>query len=162
MDPQQLIGAILGAAVTLAVQGVVAFVNYLRETRAGEFSGIWFGILPASGGKPERHEKMTIRVRRNAFRASIRRIAPLSEVGRQWRMQGYVHGNVLVAFFYTTSPRIDPSSYGIIALHRDPTRKDAILWRGYYERPDANTMAEVVSFNVERHPLVWQRERPKE
>ena len=161
MDLSQLWGAAIGVALTLAAQGLVAIAVYLRETRAGEFSGPWYGVLAAGGGKPERHEFMRIRVRRNSFKARVRRINPSDEAGRTWRMRGYVHGNVLIASFHTTSPRTDPSSYGAIVLHRDPRRKDAIVWRGYYERPDSNSLSEVMEYRVERYPLKWQRDKPE-
>jgi len=158
---EPFLSALLGAAVTLTLQGVLTLLTFLKESRGGEFSGVWFGVLPASGGKTDRHERMVIRLRGNAFHATIRRISPRSEAGRKWLMRGYVHGNVLVAEFHTTAPKMDPSSYGVLVLHRDPNKKDAIVWRGYYERPDSNNMSEVVNFEVERHPLSWQRIDPQ-
>jgi hypothetical protein len=156
-----LLSATVGALVTLVLQGMVAWVGYLRDVRAGEFSGRWYAVLPASGGKPERRETMRIRQHGHVLSVSIRRYAPLLEQGRRWRMTAYLHGNVLIGVFYTTAPRNDPSSYGAIVLHRDYDTRDAIVWRGYYVRPDATGLHDILAGNAERHPILWQQVRPE-
>lgn len=76
-------------------------------------------------------------------------------------MTAYCHGNILIGLFYTTAPKRDPSSYGAILLHRDYSVKTSSVWRGYYIRPDANSLMEVMAENVDRHPIVWQQVKPE-
>jgi hypothetical protein len=94
--------------------------------------------------------------------AAIKRYYPLHEAGRKWKMVAYCHGNVLIGVFYTVAPKTDPSSYGAIVLHRDHQLKDATVWRGYYIRPDSGTFEQITSGDFERHPIVWQQEKPED
>jgi hypothetical protein len=157
-----IVSALLGAVVTLAIQGAISGLMYVRESRNGEFTGTWYAVLPASSGKAERREVMRVRQRRQVLAVSIRRYSPPEESGRRWRMTAYVHGNILIGLFYTRVPKRDPSSYGAILLHRDDSVKDCMVWRGYYVRPDGNTLAEIVDLRAERHPIVWQQLRPEQ
>ena len=156
-----VVSAILGAAATIAIQALFAWLVYLRESRVGEFTGDWYAILPASGGKTERRELMHVRQRRQVLRVRIERYFPPEESGRKWKMLAYLHGNILIGVFHTTAPKNDPSSYGAIVLHRDSLVKDCSVWRGYYARPDSNSLQEIISGNVERHPIVWQHISPE-
>jgi hypothetical protein len=154
--------ALLGALATLAIQGLVNWIIYLRESRNGEFTGVWYGILPTSGGKDERREVMRVRQKGQVLYISIKRYYPLDERGRRWKMTAYLHGNILIGVFYTTIPKKDPSSYGAILLHRDYAVKNCTVWRGYYVRPDSNTLSDIVNMRADRFPIVWQSVKPEE
>jgi hypothetical protein len=155
-----LVSALLGAAAGLLLQAFGFGFIALREYTRREFAGRIYAILPPSGGKNERIDRMWIRQRGQRIQGNIKRISPPSERGRQWKMTGYTHGNLIVATFSTTAPRLDPSSYGVIVLHRDPKVTDCGVWRGYYVRPDLYGLAAVDSAELTRYPYVWQQLDP--
>jgi hypothetical protein len=80
---------------------------------------------------------LLIRQRAQVLSVSIRRYEPRPERGRRWRMNAYLHGNVLIGVFDTTAPRNDPSSYGATGLH------------------------DILAGNAERRPILWQQVRPE-
>ena len=160
MSSHDIISALFGAVVGLALQLTGSALMALKQTAGSEFGGTLYAILSPSGGKPERIEEMQVRQRGQRISGSIRRVAPASERGRTWKLEGYVHGNVITALFFPTNPRTDSSSYGIIALHRDATVTDCGVWRGYYIRPDSHGADAVQLARPKRQPLVWQRIDP--
>lgn len=160
MNVHDVIAALLGAVASLGLQGVAAGFIAIRQYTRQEFSGTIYGILPPSGGKGERVEKMRIRQRGQRIQVRIRRISPSREAGRHWKMTGYTHGNLIVGTFSTIDPRVDPSSYGVMVLHRDPEIKECGVWRGYYIRPDLYGIKAVTTADVARYPIVWQQISP--
>lgn len=154
--------ALIGVVATLVVQELAEWVRSKFHAKHGEFTGRWFGILLASGGKGERHEVMKVHQRGQVLEVAIKRYFPLHEAGRKWKMTAYCHGNVLIGVFYTVVPKKDPSSYGAIVLHRDHRIKEATVWRGYYIRPDSGTLEQIANGDFERHPIVWQQDKPED
>ena len=57
---------------------------------------------------------------------------------------------MIVGTFTTTDPRIDPSSYGVAVLHRDPKVRECGVWRGYYIRPDLHGIEAVKAVDATR------------
>ena len=132
------------------------------QSKNGEFAGQWYSVVPPVRGNVERRD--TIRVRQRGLKLSIvaKRYMPAAEKGQLWRMTGYCHGNVLVAVFYTRTPRRDPTSYGVLTLHRDHTVQGANVWKGYYLRPDLASLEAINRGEVPRYPIVWQQVDPEE
>jgi hypothetical protein len=160
MTVHDLVAAVLGAVAGLALQALVAGIVAARQYSRQEFSGTVYAILPPSGGKGERIEKMRIRQHGQRIQVKIRRISPAEEAGRRWKMMGYTHGNLIVGTFTTLDPRTDPSSYGVMVLHRDPEIKECGVWRGYYVRPDLYGIEAITAADVARYPLIWQQLNP--
>lgn len=152
--------AVIGAAVTLLLQGIISAVLAVYQSRNGEFAGQWYSVIPPAAGDVERRD--AIRVRQRGLKLSIvaKRYMPPAEKGRVWKMAGYCHGNVLVAVFFTTTPRRDPTSYGVITLHRDSATRGANVWRGNYLRPGLADLESMVRGRLPEHPIIWQQERP--
>jgi hypothetical protein len=161
MTIHDLVVALLGVVAGLVVQGIGAALVALHQYTRQEFSGTVYAVLPPSGGKAERIERMRIRQHRQRIQVRIRRVSPPQERGRRWKMVGYTHGNLIVGTFSTLAPRIDPSSYGVIVLHRDPTVTECGVWRGYYVRPDLYGIEAITSADSTRYPLVWQQVNPE-
>lgn len=160
MTIHDLIAALLGAVAGLFLQAIGAGLVALHQYTRQEFSGTIYAILPPSGGKAQRIEKMRVRQHGQRIQVKIKRISPPSEQGRHWKMAGYTHGNLIVGTFSTTAPRIDPSSYGVIVLHRDPNVKECGVWRGYYVRPDLYGIQAITTADITRYPLIWQQMNP--
>lgn len=126
--------------------------------KRGEIRGTWYAILGAYEGSPERIDKMTVRQRGQRLSGQIRRMRPAGNQ-QSWKFVGYIHGNAVVVVFYTTSPKEDPTSYGAINVHRDPS-KPGLVYRGYYTRPDFEPYEAFVGGGLRRRPIVWQRPNP--
>jgi hypothetical protein len=86
-------------------------------------------------------------------------VRPVGRRGK-WRFKGYIHGNVVVCVFYTTTPKEDPSSYGVISVHREPPGSGR-GYRGYYTRPDFEPLSGFTTDGLARRPIAWQRENPE-
>jgi len=154
--PSAAVGALLGAALQLLLITGDRFIASWR----GEFRGTWYQILPPWRNQPERIDRLTVRQRGQRIRVSVKRLGPHSETKRRWKMTGYVHGNVLVAVFYTTTPKEDSSSYGVLTLHRDTQIKESSVWRGTYNRPDTEPLDVIRQGCATNRPIVWQRKSP--
>lgn len=144
-------GALLAEAVRVADRWVTA--------RGSEMTGEWFQVIPEWEGDPPRHDRLSVKQSDHRLEIEARRLRPHGERARRWRITGYLHGNVLVAVFYTLVPKEDPSSYGVIIMHRDRINGKAV-WRGTYARPDRDNLATIQSGALERRPIVWQRDDP--
>lgn len=160
MTNKEIALALIGAVAGISLQGLVAAIVALKQLNGREFAGIIYAILPPSGGKSERIDRMRVRQSGQHLKASIKRLAPSSERGYRWRMAGYTHGNTIVAVFHTTAPRKDSSSYGVMVMHRDPNVKECAVWKGYYVRPDLHGLESIKKANVARYPLIWQQVHP--
>jgi hypothetical protein len=57
------------------------------------------------------------------------------------------------------TPKNDPSSYGVINMHRDSDHPDA-LYRGCYTRPDFAPYEQFIGEGISPRPIIWQREHP--
>jgi hypothetical protein len=154
-------GALVGSGVTLAIRVGLELARTRYHAKYGEFTGRWYAILTPSGAKGERREVMRVKQHGQVLQISIRRYSPPEEVGRRWKMLAYCHGNILIGVFYTIVPKQDPSSYGAILLHRDRSVTECSVWRGYYVRPNGNSLDQIMRADVERHPLVWQQVKPE-
>ncbi len=155
------------AVLSVVITGVIGFV-WLRSStamadwinlRRGEMGGKWFGLLLEIGDAPERIDAYRVRQRGQRLVGHIERMRPSGRKGK-WRMVGYVHGNVVVCLFYTKTPGNDPSSYGVICLHRVPGYGDDGVYRGYYTRPEFEPFDRFVDGSIATRPIVWQRIHP--
>jgi hypothetical protein len=159
-----LLGAGISAAFAIAIGGVwvrgTGVVGGWFLERRGEIRGTWYEILAPCDDKPERIDIVKLHQRGQRIHGHIERLRPeKTGSNAKWRFAGYVHGNVVVCVFFTTTPKNDPSSYGVINMHRDPAHPDA-LYRGYYTRPDFAPYEEFVGEGISRRPISWQREHP--
>jgi len=152
--------AFIGAIAGISLQGLVALVIAAKQFTGKEFAGKLYAVLPPSGGKMERQDRMRIRQKGQRITGSIKRIRPHAERGYRWKMNGYSHGNTIVAVFFTMAPRKDSSSYGVMVMHRDPDIKECAVWKGYYVRPDLYGLESIKKADVARHLLVWQQVDP--
>lgn len=160
MTNLDLPNALLGAAAGLLIQGLIVLTIAIRQYTRREFSGRIYAILPPSGGKEERWDVMRIRQAGQRLTGSIKRVKPDTERGCKWKFIGYSHGNTIVSVFFTTDPRRDSSSYGVMVMHRNPEIKDRAVWQGYYVRPDLHGLESIKNSDVARYPLIWQKQDP--
>lgn len=152
--------AVLGAVVSLILQGCVAGIRLIREFTGREFSGRMYQILPAFASNGERIDKVRIRQRGAKLTGTIRRISPSEEVKRKWCFAGYYYGETVVVVFYTKVLRIDPASFGVMVLRRDHDIRDCGVWRGFYARPKYEGTGPPNGPGVSNNPIVWQRINP--
>jgi hypothetical protein len=162
------IGSLLGKAtlsvIIAAILGVI-WVKFSSRTkdwlaqRRGEIRGDWFGILPEVGNAPERIDEYRIRQRGQRLMGEIHRIRPDGRKGK-WKISGYMHGSVVVCVFHTTTPGNDPSSYGVICVHRVPGLGEESLYRGYYTRPEFEAFERFREGSLTTRPIIWQRKHP--
>jgi hypothetical protein len=156
-----LVGAGISAVLALAIgalwtsgRGAVLSWYLLRR---GEIRGVWYEILEPYEDKPRRVDKVKVRQRGQRIFGHIERLRPRGH--GKWRFAGYVHGNVVVSVFFTTTPKKDPSSYGVINMYRDPSHEGRYC--GYYTRPNFASFEAFVGSGLPRMPIVWQRQRPE-
>jgi hypothetical protein len=150
-----LASAIAGALLT----ELVRVADRWATARGSEMTGEWFQVIPEWDGDPPRHDHLSIKQTGHRLEIEARRLRPHGERARRWKIDGYLHGNVLVAVFYTLVPKEDPSSYGVIVLHRDRINGKAV-WSGTYARPDRDSLATVQEGAFEQRPIIWQRDDP--
>jgi hypothetical protein len=150
-----VVTAAVGALASLVIQGLLSSIISAYQSR-GEFSGRWYAVSPATGKEPERRDKLRIRRRNHTLSIVANRYYPAEERGHAWRLSGYFHGNIIVMIFYTTTPRRNPSSFGVVVLRRDPAIRETSIWRGYYLRPAEHADGEAI-----RYPILWQRVPPE-
>ena len=156
-----LFAAVLGAIAQILIQAGIYWFAGVYQSGRGEFSGRWYSVCPAVGHEPERRDRLSIKQRGSRLFVMARRYHPETERGNVWKMRGYLHGNILVAIFYTTTPGRNPSSYGTLLLHRDSTVRGAIVWRGTYRRPTDTDLSSIVAGKVAEWPIVWQHVAPE-
>ncbi len=154
------VASVLGAGIGGFIwsRGVVGVAGNWFSSRRGEIRGTWYAILEPFDPDPKRVDKMHVRQRGQRVFGTIERVRPPARRGK-WRFSGYVHGNVVVCVFYTTTPKEDPTSYGVIAVHREPKGSGG-GYRGYYTRPDFEPLSSFTSDGLPRRPIAWQREHP--
>lgn len=162
------LGSLLGKAILSAVVTAVVGVAWVRSSdaikdwfarRGGEMQGKWYGVLPTVGDAPQRIDSYEIRQRGQKLVGHIERIRPNGREGK-WRLVGYVHGTVVVCLFYTKTPSKDPSSYGVICVHRVPGPSEDGAYRGYYTRPEFEPFQHFVDGSLATRPIIWQRAHP--
>jgi hypothetical protein len=158
-----LVGALVSAVAGLLLaavwlRGTVALSGWFRQ-RYGEVRGKWYSTLSPFDDSPERVDEMLVRQRGPRIWGTIERVRPGGHKGK-WRFRGYTHGNVVVCVFYTTFMN-DPSSYGVICVHRDPRQPGT--YRGYYTRPDFEGYEKFLpdGDGLSRRPIVWTRQDPR-
>jgi hypothetical protein len=150
--------AVVGIAGFFWARSRTAFMDWLT-LRRGEVHGKWYGILPAVGDTPERIDTYRVRQRGQTLVGNIKRIRPSDREG-QWKLVGYVHGPVIVCVFYTKTPGVDPTSYGVICAHRVPNLGEEGVYRGYYTRPEFEKYERFVDGDLTTRPFIWQRIDP--
>ena len=164
------LGSLLGKAVlsviVAAILGVIwvkfsGTIKDLLAQRRGEIRGHWFGILPQVGDAPERIDKYRLRQRGQRLSGDIQRVRPNGRKGK-WKISGYMHGSVVVCVFHTKTPGNDPSSYGVICVHRVPGLGEEGLYRGYYTRPEFEAFERFREGSLTTRPIIWQRKHPDE
>lgn len=157
---------VIGAVASVLAAGILGLIwtrgagaagSWLSQ-RHGEIRGTWYGILDPFESDPKRVDKMRIRQRGQRVYGTIQRVRPPSRRGK-WRFSGYIHGNVVICVFWTTTPKEDPTSYGVITVHREPTGSGG-GYRGYYTRPDFEPFRNFITRGLPRRPIAWQREHP--
>jgi hypothetical protein len=164
------LGSVVVKAVASAIVASAIGVAWARSShamadwfsqRGGELRGKWYGILPAVGEAPDRIDSYRIHQRGQKLTGHIERIRPNGRKGK-WRLVGYVHGTVVVCLFYTKTPGKDPSSYGVICVHRVPNSNEDGAYQGYYTRPEFEPFANFVSGGIATRPITLQRRHPDE
>lgn len=149
---------VTGTAGILWLRGSGVIADWVAQRR-GEIRGQWFAVLPEIGDAPERIDAVRIRQRGQRLVGHIKRIRPPTRTGK-WRMVGYVHGSVVVCVFHTKTPGNDPSSYGVICVHRVPGHGAQGVYCGYYTRPEFEPFDRFVDGSLATRPIIWQRTHP--
>lgn len=163
-------GSLLAKAIVSAIVTAALGVAWVRSSRVvgdwfsqwgGEMRGKWYGVLPEIGDVPQRIDTYRIHQRGQRLVGHIERIRPNGRKGK-WRLVGYVHGTVVVCLFYTKTPSKDPSSYGVICVHRVPGQSEDGAYRGYYTRPEFEPFERFLDGSIATRPIIWQRVHPDE
>jgi hypothetical protein len=163
-------GSVLAKAIFSTIVAAAVGLAWARSSRAakdwflqrgGEMQGEWYGLLSAIGDAPERIDTYRIHQRGQKLTGHIERIRPAGRKGK-WRLVGYVHGPVVVCLFYTKTPGKDPSSYGVICVHRVPGPSEDGAYQGYYTRPEFEPFDNFLNGSLGTRPITWQRVHPDE
>jgi hypothetical protein len=162
------LGSLLVKAVISVIVAAIIGAIWLRSSNAltdwitlrrGEIGGQWFGVLLETGDVTERIDTYRIRQRGQRLVGHIKRLRPSDRKGK-WRLVGYVHGNVVVCLFHTKTPGNDPSSYGVICVHRVPGYGEEGVYRGYYTRPEFEPFERFLNGSIATRPIILQRIHP--
>lgn len=128
-------------------------------SRGGELTGSWREELHPAYHKPfTRIDDLTVHHRRISGRITVHvtRIEPVDELGRTWRMTGYIRGDEIILVFWPIGKSYDGSSYGVMVLHRDTTSAGK-RWNGAYIRPGTDLGRSPGMSNLERIGATWKK-----
>jgi hypothetical protein len=150
-----VISVVAGAFVGAGLGQLFRVTDRWWTTRKSEMSGEWLEVLPERNEAPHREDRLTIRQSGHLLDIDVRRLVPHAENKKRWAMRGFVQGDVLVAVFYTKTPKDDASSYGVIILHRDTASRSA-AWTGVYFRPNGESLS-AIEDGSEARPILWKR-----
>ena len=157
-----VVGIILGGIVGMILQWVAIWISRWWASKNSVLNGVWYEALSPFQGLPQRWDKIHLRQVGGVFCGKAHRISHKSERKRKWTIVGYNHGNRLIALYYIKSQRNDPASYGTIVLVRDASLRNEVLWRGHYDRPEFTDPREIISGEIPRGTMWWQRSHPQE
>jgi len=128
-------------------------------SRGGELTGPWREELhPAYHKRFSRIDHLNVRHRRFSGHISVQvtRVEPADELGRRWRMSGYMRGDEVFLVFWPVGKEYDGSSYGVMVLHRD-TVSVGKRWNGVYIRPGTDLGRYPGTSNLERIGVTWTK-----